>query len=643
MCGLAGIFNLDGASINSQDLLKMTRIIRHRGPDDEGYLLIHTANKNIHHHVHDDTISEIKANSSVLPNHTNCNLGIGYRRLAIIDLSAKGHQPMADPSGQIWLSFNGEIYNYIEIREELIKLGHQFRTNSDSEVLIHAYLQWNEQCLGKFIGMFAFVIYDNRSSSLFIARDRMGIKPFNYFFDGNQFIWASEEKQIAAIIPNKISPNRQALLEFLQWNRQFETSATFITEIQQLPAAHYAIVSLKGIELKKYWDIPLASEREMLNESDSCNSIQALLSDSIKLRLRSDVPLGIALSGGIDSSSICCLARKLTNQSIRTFSVFYEGKQYDERSYIQAVLDQGGFQSTFQTGSKEITVEELTAWTYHQDAPTAGGSPFSAFLNYRNVRQAGIIVLLNGQGGDELFAGYPYFYKYYLAQCYQQGNIMEILKTTAALAFQQGFKTAISHNYLAKQRLQLDSVALRKLEHKKYASSNLYPETQMQINLHTNHSFLSTALQNAIQITHLPHMLHWEDRNSMANSIESRVPFLDHRLVEKSFYIPDHLKLHQGETKYILRESMKPYVPEIILKRKDKIGFATPTSYWTHTVLKSAIMDMVHSSDFLSRDWWHGKQIQDRITKDINQFGENELWKIFTSELWYQSTFQTNP
>jgi len=252
MCGLAGIFNLDGTSIDSQDLLKMTRVIRHRGPDDEGYLLIQTAIQTVHHHVHDDTIPEIKARSSVLPNQTTCNLGIGYRRLAIIDLSANGHQPMADPSNQVWLSFNGEIYNYIEIRQELTQLGHLFKTNSDSEVLIHAYLEWKEHCLQKFIGMFAFVIYDNRDCQLFIARDRMGIKPFNYYFDGTQFIWASEEKQIAAIIPHKLSPNRQSILEFLQWNRQFETSDTFITEIQQLPAAHYALVTTNGIELKKY-------------------------------------------------------------------------------------------------------------------------------------------------------------------------------------------------------------------------------------------------------------------------------------------------------------------------------------------------------------------------------------------------------
>ncbi len=642
MCGLAGIFNLDGAPISSQDLLKMTRTIRHRGPDDEGYLLINTSSKLIHHHFHDDSIPEIKSSASVLPSQTNCNLGIGYRRLAIIDLSANGHQPMADPSKQIWLSFNGEIYNYIEIRIELLKLGHHFKSNSDSEVLIHAYLEWGEQCLQKFIGMFAFVIYDNRTSSLFIARDRMGIKPFNYFLDGNQFIYASEEKQIAAIIPDKLSPNRSAVLEFLQWNRQFETTDTFVKEIKQLPAAHYAIISSHGIELNRYWDIPYVPEDELLSESDSCNAIQELLTDSIKLRLRSDVPLGIALSGGIDSSAVCCLARTLTKQAIRTFSVYYEGKQFDERKYIQAVLDQGGFESTFQTGSKEITVEELTAWTYHQDAPTAGGSPYSAYLNYKNVRKAGIIVLLNGQGGDELFAGYPYFYKYYLAQCIQQRNYGELLKTTANLAYHQGLKSALSHSYLAVQSLNSDPVSLKKLEHKKYASPELYPDTQMQFNVRSNRSLLSTALQNAIQISHLPHMLHWEDRNSMANSIESRVPFLDHRLVEKSFYIPDHLKLHHGETKYILRQSMKRYVPEIILSRKDKIGFASPTNLWTHSILNEAIQDMAHSSGFLSRDWWHGKQIQERIVKNTDQFGENELWKIFTTELWYQSTFAKN-
>ncbi len=640
MCGLSGIFNLDGKPINTADLLKMSRTIRHRGPDDEGFLLVDTSQNSVLHCSHEETILEIRSRTPVLPQQTSSNLGIAYRRLAIIDLSPAAHQPMTDPEGQIWLCFNGEIYNYLEIRQELIALSHTFKTNSDSEVLIHAYLQWGVSCLQKFIGMFAFVIYDHRDKRLFIARDRMGVKPLNYYFKDQQFIWASEEKQIVSFIPHKLNPDTTRILEFLKWNRQLEETDTFFNEIKQLAPAHYLLIEDGKLEIKKYWAIPVPTENQLLSEQESKEQVRELLNDSITLRLRSDVPLGIALSGGIDSSSVCCLARKLTNQSIKTFSVYYEGEKYDERKYIQSVLDLGGFSSQFHTGSQEINLNDLTRWTYHQDAPTSGGSPYSAYLNYRNVRQAGIIVLLNGQGGDELFAGYPYFFKYYLAQCVANNLYKEYIQTLFGLTKSQGLKQALSHSYLAAQVLKGSPSALKILEHKKYASADLYPDSQLKFNPFQNRSLLSTALQNAIQMTHLPHMLRWEDRNSMAHSIESRVPFLDHRLVERSFYIPDHLKLHRGETKYILRQSMRGLVPDLILNRTDKIGFASPTTEWTQTNLKSAILDMAHSQEFLSRTWWNGPKIQRMLNKNSNEFAQHELWRIFTTEIWYQTFFK---
>ncbi|MBK9721901.1 MAG: asparagine synthase (glutamine-hydrolyzing) [Saprospiraceae bacterium] len=639
MCGLSGIYHLDGAPIETTSLLKMNRLIRHRGPDDEGYLLINTKTGAQTHHFHDDSIAEIKKTSTQLPESTTANLGIAFRRLSIIDLSVTGHQPMSDQEQNCWITFNGEIYNYIEIKNELQSLGHRFISGSDTEVLLHSYKQWGTHCLERFIGMFVFVIYNHKERTLFLARDRIGIKPFNYYFDGNRFVWASEEKQFSKSNLVTLSPNEFKMVEFLRDNKSFEDTDTFFKEIKQLAAGHFALINQNGLTITKYWDLPKQVNQISWNETQSIESIQSLLKDSIKLRLRSDVPLGVALSGGIDSSSVCCIARSLTDTSIQTFSVYYEGIKYDERKYIKAVLDTGGFKSTFYSGSHDVNLNEIKNWIYQQDAPTTGASPFSAFQNYKNVKNAGIIVLLNGQGGDELYAGYPYFIKYYLAQLLKDHNYSEYGKTIYALTQNQGIKKVLSHAYLSWKVLQKNSSVVRQLEHQKYATRNLYPNTLLQNNFPNEDSFIDAALSRSIKQTHLPHMLRWEDRNSMANSIESRVPFLDHRLVESSFNIPASLKLHHGVNKYILRQSMKNIVPDIILNRKDKIGFGTPTTLWTHTTLAPGIQDIIQSKEFLDRPWWNGKAIRSKFEKNPYSFGENELWRILSSELWYQSFF----
>jgi asparagine synthase (glutamine-hydrolysing) len=640
MCGLAGIFHLDGSPIDCSNLLNMTRIIRHRGPDDEGFLLVNTNTSAIQHHVHDDTIAEIKSISKILPVSTDSNLGIGYRRLSILDISAAGHQPMSDPEGNVWIAFNGEAYNYIEVRSELIARSHQFKSNGDTEVVLHAYLEWGTECLQRFIGMFSFIIYDHRKRRLFIARDRMGVKPLNYYFDGKKFIWASEEKQIAATAIVPLSPNETKIKEFLKDNIYFEDNETFFTEIKQLQAGHFLLVDNNGLNIQKYWDLSIPPAADMYNESQSTDCILELLNDSVKLRLRSDVPLGIALSGGIDSSSVSCLARNMTQSTIQTFSVYYEGKKYDERKYIEAVLNTGGFNPTFYTANEDIRFEEISNWIYQQDAPSTGASPFSAYQNYKNVRAAGIIVLLNGQGGDELFAGYPYYLKYYLADLIKTKKWGKFLNILFHLSASQGIKTTASHTYLAGIALSKDKSTLRKMEHQKYSNREFYPETQPDIHEYYSDSFITQALYDSIKITHLPHMLRWEDRNSMANSIESRVPFLDHRLVEKSFYIPAEFKLKNGVTKFALRKAMKNTVPDLILNRTDKIGFGTPTGKWTRYFLANEIRELINDKEFDQRPWWYANKIRNRFSKDLDSFGDNELWRIMTCELWSRHFFK---
>lgn len=642
MCGLAGIFNLDGSPISTKYLASMTQLIKHRGPDDEGFLLINKEKNSFASHSGTDSIDEIRNSLSFLPSESSGSFGMGFRRLSIIDTSAAGHQPMLDPAKNFALCFNGEIYNYLEIKKELEALGHIFQSGSDSEVLLHSYMQWHAACLDRFIGMFAIAIYDLRNNSLFIARDRLGIKPFLYYFDQKRFVWGSEEKQFVFSGILNCSPNHQAISNYLSQHLLFEDQSTFFNEIQQLPSGSYAIINQQGMKIQSYWDIPIPQIQNYLNEPESINTIQRLLKDSIKLRLRSDVPLGIALSGGIDSSSVCCLARTLTNTSINTFSVFYEGEKYDERTYIEEVIKLGGFEAKYHTSSNEQQLSEIEQWIYYQDAPSTSGSPFSAYKNYQNVKDSGIIVLLNGQGGDELFAGYPYFLKYFFAQCMIDRKWLIALRELMYLGKNQGIKTLIAQVYLTLKRSFSSSSVLRNLEFNKYISSDLYPvHDNNAIIEYPDSDYFVNALYRSVRKTHLPHMLRWEDRNSMANSIESRVPFLDHRLVEASFFIPPELKIKNGFQKYILRKSMSGIVPEPILKRTDKIGFGTPTDEWTGSSLHAEIKELLHSNIFLHRPWIKGRAVLNKIETRPDSFGVNELWRIASTELWHRRFFNS--
>lgn len=637
MCGIAGIFHLDGSPIHTQQLLAMTRVIRHRGPDDEGFLLASTENNFAERHSAEDSIDEVKIQHRALPEKTQGNLGMGFRRLAIIDLSAGGHQPYTDENETCYLTFNGQIYNYLEIRNELEAYGMKFRSSSDTEVLLKSYLHWGVDCLQKFIGMFAFVIYDKANKCLFVARDRLGVKPFVYYYGNQKFIWASEEKQLVTTGLVKANVNESVMIRFLRDIALFESNETFFQDIHQLPPGAYALVNAQGIRIKKYWHLDLSHTNVSIPWESAKEKTNQLLTDAVKLRLRSDVPLGIALSGGIDSSSISSVARKLTQDSIRTFSVYYEGKEYDERPYIEEVLKLGGFNQTFHTGEQNCSIEQIQKWIFHQDAPTSGASPFSAYQNYQNVRRSGITVLLNGQGGDELFAGYPYYFKYLLAQQFHSNQLNELLNNIWHYGKYHGLKALTKQLYLSFIAYQGKFDKLRQTEYHKYSTQTFYPrEFGLESENSLPQNFFVQSLYHGITRSHLPHMLRWEDRNSMAHSVESRVPFLDHRLVEFAFMLPDVYKIHKGVQKYILRESMKQIVPNSILLRKDKIGFATPTDKWTSGPLYLPIRELIHDPLFLSRTWIEGARVKKEFEKSPTHFRQHELWRIMTAELWHR-------
>src|ERR1035437_3951021 len=324
MCGIAGIFNTTGEPVDKNQLVKMTRIIRHRGPDDEGYLLVNTDQGINQHCKGSDTISTLQSTLPGIEAGISANLAFGFRRLSIIDLSEKGHQPMSNSDGTNWIVFNGEIYNYLEIKEILSGLGHNFLTKSDTEVILKAYEQWGTDCLNYFNGMWSFALWDGPKKTLFCARDRFGVKPFYYYWNGNQFIFGSEVKQLLVPEINKTLDEQVIAKSFAISNFLENSGGTYFKEVKTLPHSHYIMLRQGEFMLNRYYDLPIDKfESSRLPFSEACEAYEELFRDSVKLRMRSDVEVGSALSGGLDSSSTVMIASGLTQKQFQTFSSYF--------------------------------------------------------------------------------------------------------------------------------------------------------------------------------------------------------------------------------------------------------------------------------------------------------------------------------
>ncbi len=649
MCGICGIFNINSQSINKDHLLKMGKLIHHRGPDDEGYLLVNMHENRIKHCHAEDTIAEYQSKLPYVLDEFDANLGMGFRRLSIIDLTPAGHQPMTDVQNKCWVIFNGEIYNYIEIKNELIELGYTFHSKTDTEVIINAYLEWGKNCVTRFNGMFAIALWDIEKQTLFCARDRMGIKPFYYHFDGNQFAWASEIKQLvkSGVVIPKV--NYVNVYNYLMMSRLNVDKTTFFEGIVELPPAHSMEVSANGIQIERYWEIDENKKTSGLSDEAYAKKFEELFADAVRLRLRSDVPLGIALSGGLDSSSIACIAGRYIADSIKTFSVYYEdNKKFDEREFITEVLKNGNFDPVYYTANQNVSFEELSRFFYHQDEPCMSASPFSAYKNNQNIRNAGIIVALNGQGGDELLAGYHTYFKYYYLNLVKKLKFFKLIREFKS--YQNEFKLsplAIINLFLKiGLRLFLSDKFLKKFEYKEVANEKFYSDHLKSFQrpfelIQKYKDELTNNLYQTLVNTSIPHLLHWEDRNSMAHSIESRIPFLDYRLVEWVFSLPTDQKIKGAETKFILRNAMKNILPEKVRTRMDKVGFATPTDLWTTKLLKKEISEIFASQQFKQRGIFNAEQIAKTYRESPSDFKPDEIWRILSVEMWFRIFIDT--
>jgi len=645
MCGIAGIFNVNSKPVEISLLKKMTDIIRYRGPDDEGFVLINTTTgKTLHCHG-DDTIDEIKRETSSLDTGFVADLAFGFRRLSIIDLSSKGHQPMSNPDGSIWIVFNGEIYNYLELRTELQSYGYVFTSQTDTEVIINAYLHWGEDCLTHFNGMWSLAIWDVNKKKLFCARDRFGVKPFNYFFDGSTFIFGSEVKQILEYPVSRKINEEVIFKSFAIGNFLLNSSGTYFEQIKILPHSHWLTLEKGRLELHKYYDIdPGSFEKSTLSFPDACDRYRELFMDSVKLRMRSDVEVGSTLSGGLDSSAIVTVAAANTGRQFQTFTSYHTHlPQYDERKWAEIIVNKTNSKGHYCSVEAGQVIEDLSSIIWHHDYPLPGSSPVAQYYVMKLAQDHQIKVLLDGQGSDEIGGGYVHtFYRYfadllsagrirsfireypdYLKFTHKGTSISRIIKTLLSLAFKE------STLYRNEARFAFNPLTIP------YSPAMDFSEIKDL----ENSSRVSTFLYNQLMATSIQTLLHYEDRNSMAHSIESRVPFLDYRLVELMFSLPSSYKLYKNFGKYIHREALKPIVAAEILGRKDKIGFLAPGEhFWMRNEMQPLIKEILSSSSFKTRKIFNHQLIIKEYSRYLRGYNTHSrwLWMVLMLELWFR-------
>lgn len=656
MCGIAGVFVRDGG-LDRKVIRDMTFSIRHRGPDDEGYLFYNTYNGKLDISGALDTPQDVYGRSFAYSPKKEFNevsgefnLFLGHRRLSIIDTSPSGHQPMCNDDGKVWIVFNGEIYNYIEIREELKRMGFRFNTSCDTEVILKAYEAWDERCLDKFIGMWAFVILDLRKNIIFGARDRFGVKPFYYYKDDKHFSFASEIKSILCLPFYKKGINEKAVFDYLVNGLEEFDDESFFKNIFELKPSNYFLFNLKNGDFKAfiYYSLPYRMDFEDFSEDRAkgfAERIRELTFKAVDIRLRSDVPVGTCLSGGLDSSSIVCIINKLLQEKEipvvgdrqKVFTASYKDSKIDESSWAKIVVDRTktSWYQTFPVA--DDLLNDLENLVYYQDIPFGSTSIYAQYRVMKLAKENGVKVLLDGQGGDELFGGYHTYFKVYLAELIFQGHYSLFLKELKEIRI-SGAKPlkGVLKNILSPLLpgwVKRYSILIRNPLYK-YLNKGFLNKFRDRIFL-INSSNLNDFLAKHISFLNLKTLLKYEDRNSMRFSLEARTPFADDKnLIEEVFQMPSSYKIHNGWTKYLLRLAMEDVLPKEIQWRRDKIGFATPEKQWIEIndeFFKGCIINSNMENIFDVKEIING---WDNFLREEKNDSITNIWRIINLVLW---------
>ncbi len=570
-------------------------------------------------------------------------VSLGHNRLSIIDLSDASHQPLTRSGCTI--AFNGEVYNYVELRSELQRDGVVFTTTGDTEVVLQAYLHWQDACLERFIGMWAFAIWDSRKQRLFCARDRFGIKPFHYALSGGRLHIASEIKalRLSPLVSKTLNTDQVARGLYLGWMHHWDE--TYFTDIKALPAAHALVWQNGSASVTQYAHLN-TQQNTTMSFDDSVAQFRELFIDSIRLTSRRDVPMGVCLSGGLDSTSIaCCLASQTNEHNVETFTAYYTGAgDVDERPYINHVLAAyPGIKPHYISPTDTDVAEALPVIAAMMDAPLPSSSYISQYFVMKLAAENGIKVVLDGQGSDEIMGGYMHSMYRVIADLIRDVQPADAIREWNAHRKRQLYNPLKSASVLAKSVLTLvrEEQQLYELEFRRtypwiLQSSN----TAIRLNIpDPAGSHLNGFLHNLVFVTLLPTLLHTEDINSMAFSIESRVPFLDHRLVELCFSMPNNHKIHLGETKRVLRAAMRGIVPDAVLDRKDKTGFVTPG----HTTwLRGALRSYLHSDWSVLSDLLDVDKLRHVIKEYENGNNSNALfiWRFIMLKVFAETALR---
>lgn len=625
MCGITGIVHANSSEPVEGSLLeRMTRKLQHRGPDDFGVWI-------------------------------EQGIGFGHQRLSIIDI-AGGHQPMAVEDGAYWITYNGEIYNYIELKSSLEGAGRVFKTQCDTEVLLQMYAEYGEACLEQLNGMFAFAIWDVREKRLFAARDRLGIKPLYYYCDGEFFAFASEPKALLEHPRIAAEIDREALEDYL--NLQYCLGdKTLFKGIKRLLPGH--CLSLQGgqLQVRQYWDLRFTDDAAFKLDEFTLE-LQDLLRDAVRLRLRSDVPVGAHLSGGLDSSAISCLASELLDGTLHVFTCgFKDADRYDETRYARLVGEHlGAAYHEYFPSAQDLadTFEQLVYWL---DEPVAGAAVFPQYFLSR-LASENVKVVLGGQGGDELFCGYARYLIAYLESCLQRAiygtapmaGEVRLEDIAGNLDYLGGYEPMMQHFFadglfsdpadryyrllLSTRRSQeLDDILTPELKpngyatHEAFRASFMAPQTD---------DLIDRMVYMDIK-DHLQSLLHLEDRTSMAVSLESRLPLLDHRLVERTVAVPASARFAAGKPKFLLREAIADYVPAPVMQRSDKMGFPVPIFEWFQGALRPYVEDILLGERTRQRGVFNMGAVE-RSLRAEKPFGRT-VWGLMSLELWFRNFF----
>lgn len=597
MCGIAGTLALDGRPADESLVASMLELIAHRGPDDAGMLI-------------------------------DGPCALGHRRLSIIDVSSAGHQPMPSADGRLWITYNGEVYNYKELRVSLEALGRRFRTETDTEVLLQAYEEWGERALERLNGMFAFAVWDRERASLFCARDRFGVKPFYYATASGCFVFASEIKALFANRQLPRVPNDDRVLDFLAWAVADHTSETMFEGVSQLPAGCFLEVDTRrGVGPPVRW---YALQRRSVD--DPAAQVRRLLESAVDLRLRSDVPVGISLSGGMDSSSVLALAaareRARGRGAPASFSSRSSVPEVDEFRYTRALLATTGSPNAQSLPPGDEIVDEVDSLLWHLDEPVHGPTVYAHRRLLELVRRRGIVVLLDGSGGDETLSGYHHVhYPPMLLALLRSGRVVRFAGEVRARRTRLG----VSYVRTAKDllKLVLPTRARPPRPPRWLARPELVPDRPR------SRSGLAHHQRFALERMPLPLYNRIGDRISMSLSIEMRNPFLDFRLVETglSLDVPD--LLHLGATKWVLREAMRDLLPPEIVDRLTKQGFTSDERIWMREAMGEDLERTFVSDSFRQRPYW----VQSRVLELLHEHrrgidNTSELWRAYAVERW---------